>query len=181
MMMFVTGRSIAGATRTEPLMRLGTLQSTLSAFVLSAIVVLAPSLIARQLVGTPLGVGILDWTICAASASTSGRPVTTTTVAGSEPLAADPHKRITSMVVDFPPNAFTPEHHHEADLYVYVLEGTIRSQLGGQGIETYTKGQSFYEPDGSTHMFAENASTTEPARILAVFVHREGARLMVYH
>jgi quercetin dioxygenase-like cupin family protein len=85
------------------------------------------------------------------------------------------------MVVDFPPNAFTPEHHHEADLYVYVLQGTIRSQLGGQGVETYTAGQSFFEPDGSTHIFAENASTTEPARILAVFVHREGARLMVYH
>ena len=100
---------------------------------------------------------------------------------GSEALAADPGKRITSMVVDFPPNAFTPEHHHEADLYVYVLEGTIRSQLGGQSVETYTKGQSFFEPDGSTHMFAENASATEPAKILAVFVHREGARLIVFH
>jgi hypothetical protein len=30
-------------------------------------------------------------------------------------------------------------------------------------------------------MFAENASTTEPAKILAVFVHREGARLIVFH
>jgi quercetin dioxygenase-like cupin family protein len=150
--------------------------------VLSALIVLAPVLIARQLVdATPDIRGFLDWTICAASASTSARPVTTTTVVGSEPLAADAHKRITSMVVDFPPNAFTAEHHHEADLYVHVLEGTIHSQLGGQKVETYTKGQSFFEPDGSTHLFAENASTTEPARILAVFVHREGARLMVYH
>lgn len=153
----------------------------LPAFVLSALIVLAPPLIARQLVGAAPEIrGFLD-TICAASASTSGRPVTTTTVVGSEPLAAEPHKRITSMVVDFPPNAFTPEHHHEADLYVHVLKGTIRSQLGGQKVETYTKGQSFFEPDGSTHLFAENASTTEPARILAVFVHREGARLMVFH
>ena len=153
----------------------------LPAFVLSALIVLAPALIARQLVGAAPEIrGFLD-TICAASASTSGRPVTTTTVVGSEPLAAEPHKRITSMVVDFPPNAFTPEHHHEADLYVHVLEGTIRSQLGGQKVETYTKGQSFFEPDGSVHLFAENASTTEPARILAVFVHREGARLMVFH
>jgi len=102
-------------------------------------------------------------------------------VTGSEPLAAEPHKRITSVIVDFPPNAFSPEHHHEADLYVYVLEGTIRSQLGGQKVETYTKGQSFFEPDGSVHLFAENTSATEPARILAVFVHREGARLTVFH
>jgi quercetin dioxygenase-like cupin family protein len=160
----------------------GNSQPALPAFLLSALIVLAPALIAVQLAGPAPDIrGLLDWTICAASALTSGRPVTTTTVVGSEPLAAAPHKRITSMVVDFPPNAFTPEHHHEADLYVHVLEGTIRSQLGGQKVETYTQGQSFFEPDGSTHLFAENASTTEPARILAVFVHREGARLMVYH
>ena len=153
----------------------------LPAFILSALVVLVPALIVGQLAATA-GVGkILDWTICAASAPVSGRPVTSTTVVGSEALAADPHKRVTSMEVDFPPNAFTPEHHHEADLYVYVLEGTIRSQLGGQPVMTYTKGQSFFEPDGSTHLFAENASLTEPAKILAVFVHREGARLLVFH
>jgi quercetin dioxygenase-like cupin family protein len=153
----------------------------LPTLVTSALVVLAPVLIARQLLVAP-GVGeILDWTICAASATASGRPTTSSTVLGSESLAADPHRRMTSTVVDFPPNAFSPEHHHEADLYVYVLEGTIRSQLGGQGVETYTKGQSFFEPDGSTHLFAENASGTEPAKILAVFVHREGTRLIVYH
>jgi quercetin dioxygenase-like cupin family protein len=164
------------------LRRLDAMRDALPAFVLSALVVLTPPLIARQLIGMPPAIGaLLDWTICAASSSVSGRPVTSSTVVGSEPLAADPHKRITSMVVDFPPNAFTAEHHHEADLYVYVLEGTIRSQLGGQRVETYTRGQSFFEPDGSVHMFAENASTTEPARILAVFVHREGARLIVFH
>jgi len=151
------------------------------AFVLSALAVLTPALIVCQLAATP-GIGdILDWTICAASASVSGRPGTSPTIIGSEPLAADPHKRVTSMEVVFPPNAFSPEHHHEADLYVYVLEGTIRSQLGGQPVMTYTKGQSFFEPDGSTHLFAENASMTEPAKILAVFVHREGARLIVFH
>jgi quercetin dioxygenase-like cupin family protein len=153
----------------------------LPAFVLSALVVLTPALIVGQIAATP-GIGkILEWTICAASASVSGRPTTSTTIVGSEPLATDPHKRVTSMEGTFPPNAFTPEHHHEADLYVYVLEGTIRSQLGGQPVATYTKGQGFFEPDGSTHLFAENASLAEPAKILAVFVHREGARLMVYH
>src|SRR5215510_4916700 len=171
-----------GVTYAEPLLSLGAMRNALSAFVLSALVILTPALIARQLAGMPASVGdFLDWTICAASASTDGRPVTSSTVVGSEPLAAEQHKRITSIVVDFPPNAFTPEHHHEADLYVYVLAGTIRSQLGGQKVETYSKGQSFYEPDGSVHLFAENASPAEPARILAVFVHRDGARLMVYH
>ena len=155
--------------------------TALAAFVLSALAVLTPPSIARELVSPAGIVGLLDWTICAASAPASGRPGTIPTVTGSEPLAAEPHKRITSMIVEFPPNAFSPEHHHEADLYVYVLAGTIRSQLDGQGVETYTTGQSFFEPDGSVHLFAENASAAEPARILAVFVHREGARLTVFH
>jgi quercetin dioxygenase-like cupin family protein len=153
----------------------------LPAFVLCALVVPTPVLILAQFVATP-GIGkILEGTICAASSAVSGRPATNATITGSEPLAADPHKRVTSMEVVFPPDAFSPEHHHEADLYVYVLEGTIRSQLGGQPVMTYTKGQSFFEPDGSVHLFAENASAAEPAKILAVFVHREGARLVVFH
>jgi hypothetical protein len=123
----------AGVTWPGPLRCLRTMPSLLPALVLGTLVVLAPALIARHLVRMAPDVGgILDRTICAASASMSGRPATTSTVVGSEPLAADPHKRITSMIVDFPPDAFTTEHHHEADLYVYVLEGTIRSQLGGQ-------------------------------------------------
>src|SRR5215470_4954264 len=164
----------------------GTTESTLLAFIVaalvSALVVLTPPLIARQLLAPAGLVGdLLDWTICAASGSASGRPAAVPTITGSEPLAAEPHKRITSVIVEFPPNAFSPEHHHEADLYVYVLAGTIRSQLGGQAVETYSAGQSFFEPDGSVHLFAENVSASEPARILAVFVHREGARLTVFH
>jgi quercetin dioxygenase-like cupin family protein len=160
----------------------GTAENTLLAFgltaLVAALVVLTPPLIARELAR---GADILDWTICAASPSSSGRPAAVPTITGYEPLAAEPHKRITSAIVEFPPNAFSPEHHHEADLYVYVLAGTIRSQLGGQAVETYSAGQSFFEPDGSVHLFAENASASEPARILAVFVHREGARLTVFH
>jgi quercetin dioxygenase-like cupin family protein len=174
MTMFAGGRSAAGVSRP--------IKNALPAFVLSALIVLTPALMAHRFVGATLDTrGLLDWTICAASTPASGRPAAVPTVTGSEPLAAEPHKRITSVIVDFPPNAFSPEHHHEADLYVYVLAGTIRSQLGGQKVETYSAGQSFFEPDGSVHLFAENPSTSEPARILAVFVHREGARLTVFH
>lgn len=172
---------MAGFAAAGPMIPIRTMQNALLAFALSAIVALVPALIARQIAWSPGNGSILDWTICAASSAQTGRPATSSKVLGSEALAADPHKRVTTTEVTFPPGAFSPEHHHEADLYVYVLEGTIRSQLGGQPVETYTKGQSFFEPDGSVHLFAENASTTEPAKILAVFVHREGARLVVYH
>ena len=111
----------------------------------------------------------------------SDRPRTAVTPISSEPLPDDPQKRITAMLVDFPPDAYSPEHHHEASLYVYVLKGEIKSQLKGQPAQTFKAGDSFHEPEGAVHLFAENLSAREPAQVLAVFVHKEGARLTVFH
>lgn len=114
-------------------------------------------------------------------ASMAERPATKSTVISSHAIPDVKGKQMTAVVVDFPPGAFSPEHHHEGSLTVYVLKGTIRSELAGEPPQVYTVGQSFFEPLGATHLFAENMSTTEDARILAVFVHDQGARLTVYH
>ena len=53
---------------------------------------------------------------------------------------------------------------------MYVLKGRIRSQLGGGPVGVFGAGESFFEPPGVIHVFAENASKTEPAEILAIFV-----------
>ena len=113
------------------------------------------------------------------SAGTRPRPV-------AQPVSSDalPHvqgKRITTMVVEFPPNGFSPPHHHGGSVTVYVLSGVIRSQLQGQPPMIFKAGQSFFEPPGAVHLLAENMSATEPARILAVFVADEGATLTTYH
>jgi len=104
----------------------------------------------------------------------------------AQPVSSDalPHvqgKRITTMVVEFPPNGFSPPHHHGGSVTVYVLAGIIRSQLQGQPPIVYRAGESFFEPPGAVHLLAENMSATEPARILAVFVADEGATLTTYH
>jgi len=116
-----------------------------------------------------------------AMASLAARPGTKVTQISSHAIPDVKGKRMTALLVDFPPGAFSPEHHHEASLTVYVLKGTIRSQLAGEPPQVYTVGQSFYEPLGATHLFAENMSQTEDAQILAVMVHDEGARLTIYH
>jgi quercetin dioxygenase-like cupin family protein len=113
------------------------------------------------------------------SASARPRPV-------AQPVSSDalPHvqgKRITTMVVEFPPAGFSPPHHHAGSVTVYVLSGIIRSQLQGQPPIVYRAGESFFEPPGAVHLLAENMSATEPARILAVFVADEGATLTTYH
>lgn len=98
------------------------------------------------------------------------RPATATRVISCEELAHVPGKSITTTTVEFPPNAYTPKHRHPGSVTVYVLNGRIRSQLGGGPVGEFGVGDSFFEPSGAIHLFAENASVTEPAEILAIFV-----------
>jgi quercetin dioxygenase-like cupin family protein len=51
-----------------------------------------------------------------------------------------------------------------------VLEGAIRSQVNDGPVTTYHAGESFSEMPGDRHGVSGNASTAEPARLIAVFV-----------
>ena len=113
-------------------------------------------------------------------ASTRPSGITATTVS-EEKLAHVPGKNITVEIVTFPPLAVAPEHHHAGSVTVYVLSGTIRSQLAGGPVVDYHAGQSFFEPPGAVHVLAENPSPTEPAKFMAIHVADEGAQLTVYH
>jgi quercetin dioxygenase-like cupin family protein len=92
-----------------------------------------------------------------------------------------PGHRMTVAMVKFPPGARSPEHHHEATVFVYVLAGAIRSAVSGQAPGVFSVGQTFEEPLGSVHLYADNASEAEPAAALVVFIHTPEARLTVYH
>jgi quercetin dioxygenase-like cupin family protein len=98
-------------------------------------------------------------------------------VVASYPLANVPGKRVTVVRVIYGPGGFTPPHRHGGAVTAYVTKGEIRSQLGGGPLETFTVGQSFFEPPGATHIVSANASTTESAELIAVFVADEGAQL----
>lgn len=98
------------------------------------------------------------------------RPKTVVTPVSCEKLPDVPGKSITTVIVAFPPNGFTPRHRHPGSVSAFVLKGTLRSQLEGAPAGTYTQGQTWFEPPGAVHLFAENASTTEPAELLATFV-----------
>ncbi len=63
-------------------------------------------------------------------------------------------------------------------MIAYVLSGAIRSENSATGaVRVYKAGESFFEPPGSTHLVSENASATEPASLLAIFVADDGATL----
>jgi quercetin dioxygenase-like cupin family protein len=95
----------------------------------------------------------------------------------SHALPNVPGKRVTIVRVFYGPGGFTPPHTHSGSVTAYVTKGEIRSQLGGGPVETFKVGQSFFEPPGSTHLVSANASNTEPAELIAVFVADEGAQL----
>jgi quercetin dioxygenase-like cupin family protein len=81
-------------------------------------------------------------------------------------------KRMIAVVVTYPPGAKSPAHHHakSAFIYAYVLSGVIRSQVGDEPAKVYRVGEGFYEAPGARHRISENASDTNPASLLAVFV-----------
>jgi quercetin dioxygenase-like cupin family protein len=81
-------------------------------------------------------------------------------------------KSMVAVVVTYPPGAKSPAHHHapSAFIYAYVLSGAIRSQVDDEPAKIYRAGESFYEAPGSHHRISENASASDPASLLAVFV-----------
>ncbi|RWX74764.1 cupin domain-containing protein [Neorhizobium lilium] len=105
-----------------------------------------------------------------AGAEPSVRPATIVTPIACTPLPDIAGKSITTAVVHFPPNAYTPKHRHPGSVTAYVLSGTIQSQIAGESAETYSAGQTWFEPTGAVHSFAHNISFTEDADLLAIFV-----------
>ena len=102
------------------------------------------------------------------------RPVTT------EKLPNVPGKSITAIVVHYAPGAKSVKHRHAGSVLAYVLSGEIRSENSATGpIKVYKAGETFFEPPGSAHLVSENASTTAPASLLAIFIADDGAELTV--
>ncbi|MER9583908.1 cupin domain-containing protein [Mesorhizobium sp. M0047] len=83
-----------------------------------------------------------------------------------------PGKSMRAVLVEYGPGGSSPSHTHAKSAFIFatVLEGAIRSQVNNGPVTTYRTGDSWSEFPGDHHGVSGNASTTEPARLLAVFV-----------
>ena len=83
-----------------------------------------------------------------------------------------PGKSLVAVEVNYPPVGSSRPHRHakSAFIYAYVVSGTIESQVEGEPAHTYRASESFFETPGAHHVLGRNASATEPAKLLAVFV-----------
>jgi quercetin dioxygenase-like cupin family protein len=78
-------------------------------------------------------------------------------------------------LVEFAPGEVSQPHRHNADLFVYVLEGSVVTQVKGQAPQTVNTGGVFYESPTDVHVVSRNASATQPAKLLVFYVKVKGA------
>ena len=107
--------------------------------------------------------------VSAASANVLGEKVT---LVFDRALPNVPGKSMKGLLVEYAPGVSSIPHTHAASAFIYatVLEGAIRSKVNDNPEQVYHAGENFTELPGDHHRVSANASDTEPARLLAVFV-----------
>lgn len=90
----------------------------------------------------------------------------------SQPLAKldGDHLKAILVEVNYGPGEASSPHSHPCPVIGYVVQGMIRSQVQGQPEKTYKAGETFYEEPNGVHAVSANASSTEPAKLLAYFL-----------
>jgi quercetin dioxygenase-like cupin family protein len=123
---------------------------------------------------TLAGFGMLATSQPALAADSTGQAAAaaeTITPAFAEAIANVPGKKMTALVVDYAPGGKSSPHRHgKAFVVAYVLSGAIRSGVDGKEARVFHAGEHWIEKPGAHHTVSENASDTEPARLLAIFV-----------
>ena len=120
--------------------------------------------------------------VSAASAQDASGDKRKVTLVYDQVLPNVPGKSIRGVLVEYGPGAFSAPHSHPNSAFIYatVLEGAIRSQVNDGPVMTYRAGESWSENPGDRHRVSANASDTEPARLLAVFVLDTSEKELVY-
>jgi quercetin dioxygenase-like cupin family protein len=90
---------------------------------------------------------------------------------------ADGAMSFSVLHVRYAPGAESKPHTHPAIAFVYVLRGAIESQVEGEMPRQYSAGEYFFEEPRRRHLVARNASATEPAEFLAIFVGKSNLPL----
>src|SRR4051812_33490660 len=93
---------------------------------------------------------------CAVAAEPA--PAISTKALEKLPLTGIPGKEGLVLEVTIPPGGSSLPHRHDADVFVYVLEGSVVMQVAGGEPKTLAAGQTFHESPRDVHVRSENAS-----------------------
>lgn len=111
--------------------------------------------------------------------SQAGSQNPTVTPLLTKDLAGLTGKEAVMLTVEYPPGATSSKHRHNANTFVYVLEGSVVMQVAGGKETTLGPGETFYESPDDIHTVSRNASDTKPAKFLVFFVKDKGAPSLV--
>ena len=112
-------------------------------------------------------------------AATSAVQDTKVTPLVSKDLAGLTGKEAVMLTVEYAPGAVSAKHRHNANTFVYVLEGSIVMQVEGGKEVTLGPGQTFYESPTDVHTVSKNSSNSQPAKFLVFFVKDKDAPALV--
>jgi quercetin dioxygenase-like cupin family protein len=93
-----------------------------------------------------------------------------TVISQALPALDGDHLKAILLEVRYRPGEASPPHRHPCAVVGYVIEGSLRTQLEGQPEMIYKAGQTFYEAPNGVHLVSANASSTQPAKLLAYFI-----------
>ena len=124
----------------------------------------------------------------ALAGSVAGLLTLTGRLAAQEPTATPlmekaltniPGKEVVMLTVEYAPGGADPIHRHNANAFVYVLEGSIVMQVKGGEPVTLQPGQTFFEGPDDVHVVGRNASSTKPAKFLVFLLKDKGSPAVV--
>jgi quercetin dioxygenase-like cupin family protein len=92
-----------------------------------------------------------------------------------------PGKSMKGVLVEYQLGGSNPAHTHPDSAFIYatVLEGAIRSKVNDGPEQVYQAGESWAEVPSNHHAVSANASDTQPARLLAIFVVDTGEQKLI--
>jgi len=124
----------------------------------------------------------------ALAGSVAGLLTLTGRLAAQEPTATPlmekaltniPGKEVVMLTVEYAPGGADPVHRHNANAFVYVLEGSVVMQVKGGEPVTLLPGQTFFEGPDDVHVVGRNASSTKPAKFLVFLLKDVGSPAVV--
>ena len=134
--------------------------------------------VTRALIGicTITSCAVLSVLACAGDAASQSQTSTAKNLLVRD-LAGASGKEVRMLTVDYRPGGASLPHRHNAQVFVYVLAGSVKMQVTGSPVVTLGPGETFYEGPDDVHTVSANASQTEPARILVVMVRDKNTPL----
>ncbi|MGA8866438.1 MAG: cupin domain-containing protein [Candidatus Sulfotelmatobacter sp.] len=80
------------------------------------------------------------------------------------------HLKAVLVEVRYGPGEASSPHSHPCAVIGYVAGGALRTQVKGEAERTYQAGESFYEAPNGVHLVSANASSTQPAKLIAYLI-----------